>query len=127
MQGGRNAFHMCAECGHLAVAQYLAPRMEDHLFDNDDNESTALHWAASKDQFSIVEYLVKSCGFDGNARNEVGLEIIVCCIDFSDNQGICTVDNCTYCVILCNSQRHIVSCIVKSTVVILIPCSVYFH
>ena len=72
MQGESNAFHLCAAGGHLAIAQYLAPKMEGHLFDYDDGGYTALHWAAQKGQLSMVEYLVRSCGFDVQARDKVG-------------------------------------------------------
>ena len=50
--------------GHLAVAEYLVPRMEGHLFDSDDDGHTALHLAAYFGQWPIGEYLVRSCGFD---------------------------------------------------------------
>ena len=63
MQGERNAFHLCVQGGHLDVAQYLAPKMGDHLYDTDDNGATALHWAVEANQLPIVEYLVNSCGF----------------------------------------------------------------
>ena len=82
MQGGRNAFHLCAEGGHLAVAEYLLPRMEGHLFDSDDDGYTALHWAAQEGHLSMVEYLVRSCGFDVKATDKVGLHclLLVCCV-----------------------------------------------
>ena len=73
MQGGRNAFHLCAMEGHLAVAEYLAPKMGGHHLDSDDYGRTALHWAAREGQLSMVEYLVKSCGFDVKAIDKVGL------------------------------------------------------
>ena len=71
MQSGRNAFHLCVMSGHLAVAEYLAPKMEGHLFDSDDAGYTALHWAAQAGQLSMVEYLMRSCGFDLKARDKV--------------------------------------------------------
>ena len=71
MQGGRNALHLCIWGCHLAVAQYLAPKMGDHLYDTDDNGTTALHWAVEMKQLSIVEYLVGSCGFDVTVRDKV--------------------------------------------------------
>ena len=77
MQGGRNAFHLCAEGGHLAVAEYLAPKMEGHLFDSDDDGSTALHLAAYFSQLSMVEYLVRSCRFDVKAIDKVGLHCLL--------------------------------------------------
>ena len=73
MQEGHNAFHACAVGGHFAVAEYLSPKIEGHLFDSDDNGNTALHWAANFGQLSMVEYLVRSCGFDVKAIDKVGL------------------------------------------------------
>ena len=71
MQGGSNAFLLCAEGGHLAVAEYLAPKMEGHLFDSDNDGATALHWASYRGHLSVVEYLVRSCGFDVKAIDKV--------------------------------------------------------
>ena len=73
LQNGCNAFHLCAKGGNVVIAQFLAPMMEDHLFDVDDDGYTALHWATQKDQLSIVDYLVKSCVFDLKAKDKVGL------------------------------------------------------
>ena len=72
MQGGRNVFHLCAEGGHLDIAEYLAPKMEGHLFDSDDDGYTALHWAIQAGHLSMVEYLMRSCGFDVKAKDKVG-------------------------------------------------------
>ena len=72
LQGGRNAFHLCAIEGHLAVAEYLASKLECHLFDSDDDGDTALHLAAYFGLLSMVEYLVGTCGFDVKARDKVG-------------------------------------------------------
>ena len=58
--------------GHLVVAEYLAPKMEGHLFDRDDVGHTALHLAAYFGHLSMVEYLVRSCGFDVKAIDKVG-------------------------------------------------------
>ena len=80
MQGGHNAFHMCAVGGHLAVAKYLAPKLKDHLFDSDDVGYTALHWAAQGGQLSMVEFLVKSCEFDVKAVDKV---LVWCFCDLS--------------------------------------------
>ena len=77
MQGGRNAFFLCAEGGHLAIAEYLAPKMEGHLFDSDDDGHTALHMAVYFGQLSMVEYLVTSCGFDVKAIDKVGLHCLL--------------------------------------------------
>ena len=77
MQGGSNAFLLCAMEGHLPVAEYLAPKMGDHLFDSDDGGYTALHWAAQEGQLSMVEYLVRSCGFDVKAIDKVGLHCLL--------------------------------------------------
>ena len=73
MQDGLNAFDACAVGGHLAVAEYLAHKMEGHLFDSDDDGYTALHYAAQVDQLSMVEYLVKSCGFGVKTIDKVGM------------------------------------------------------
>ena len=96
MQRGRNAHHLSIEAGHLDVAQYLAPKMGDHLRDTDDGNqlgaeggyvnvakclaqnrprdevNTALHKAAQNGQLSTVEYLVESCRFDVTLRGKVG-------------------------------------------------------
>lgn len=72
MQDGCNAFDICAAIGHIAIAEYLAPKMEDYLFDADDGGYTALHWASNEGQLSMVEYLVRNCGFDVTARDKVG-------------------------------------------------------
>ena len=77
MQGGCNAFLLCAEGGHLAVAEYLASKMEGHVFDSDDNGKTALHWAAQEGQLSMVKYLVRSCGFDVKTIDKVGLHCLL--------------------------------------------------
>ena len=71
LQEGRNALYRSAVTGHLAVAQYLAPKMGNHLFDTDAKGCTALHMAANSGHVAIVEYFVRSCGFDVNARDEV--------------------------------------------------------
>ena len=73
MQRGRDAFLLSAMEGHLPVDEYLASKMEDHLFDSDDGGYTALHWAAQLGQLSMVKYLVRSCGFDVTAIDKVGL------------------------------------------------------
>ena len=73
MQGGHNAFLLCAAGGHLAVAEYLAPKMEGHLFDSDNDGATALHLAAYYDRLPMVEYLVRSFGFDVKAIDKVDL------------------------------------------------------
>ena len=77
MQGGVNAFLWCAAGGHLAVAKYLSPKMEGHLFDSDDNGNTALHVAAKFGQLPMVEYLVRSCGFDVKAKSKVGVHSLL--------------------------------------------------
>ena len=77
MQGGLNAFDLCACVGHLAIAEFLVPKMEDHLFDSDDAGYTALHWAAQEGKLSMVEYLVQSCGFDVKAVDKVGLHFLL--------------------------------------------------
>ena len=59
------------------VAEYLAPKMEGHLFDSDDDGKTALHCAAQKGQLPMVEYLVRSCGFDVKAVYKVGLHCLL--------------------------------------------------
>ena len=77
MQGELNAFHLCAICGHLAIAEYLAPKMGGHLFDSDDAGYTALHWAAEVGQLPMVKYLVRSCGFHVKAVDKVGLHCLL--------------------------------------------------
>ena len=76
MQDGLNALLLCAAGNHLAVAEYLVPKMEGHLFDSDDDGNTALHLAAYFGQLSMVEYLVRSCGFDVKAIDKVGLHCL---------------------------------------------------
>ena len=77
LQGGRNAFHLACAGGHLAVAEYLAPKMVGHLFYSDDDGYTALHWAAQEGQLSVVEYLVRSCGFGVKAVDKVSLHCLL--------------------------------------------------
>ena len=77
MQGGHNAFHLCAIGGHLPVAEYLAAKMEGHLFDSDDDGYTALHIAAYFGHLPMVRYLVRSCGFDVKAIDKVGLHCLL--------------------------------------------------
>ena len=79
-QGGRNAFNLCAMGGHLAVAKYLAPKMEGHLFDSGDVGETALHWAAQNGHLSMVKYLMRTCGFDVKAVDKVCLLYIAYCL-----------------------------------------------
>ena len=95
MQGGLNAFHMCAMGGHLALAEYLASKMEGHLFDSGDVGETALHLSAQNGQLSMVKYLVRSCGFDVKAVDKVCLLYIVYCLfnAFSDlSEHTCCMD-----------------------------------
>ena len=73
VQNGCNAFHLSADGGNVDIAQFLAPMMEGHLFDLSDDGYTALHWAAQSGQLSMVEHLVKFCGFDLKAKDKVGL------------------------------------------------------
>ena len=73
MQRGCNAFLLCAMKGHLPVVEYLASKMEGHLFDSDDDGKTALHMAAYFGHLSVVKYLVRSCGFHMKAITKVGL------------------------------------------------------
>ena len=77
MQRGGNAFLLCAEGGHLAVAEYLAPKMGGHLFDSDDDGNTVLHCATYCGHLSMVKYLVRSCGFDVKAINKVGFHCLL--------------------------------------------------
>ena len=77
LQDKSNVFHLCAAGGNVAIAQFLAPTMEDHLFDVNDAGYTAMHWATQRGQLSMVEYLVKSCGFDLKAKDKVGLLLYV--------------------------------------------------
>ena len=77
MQGGRNAFLLCAIGGHLAVAEYLAPKMEGDLFDSGDDGYRALHLAAYFGHLPMVKYLVRSCGFDAKAMDKVGLHCLL--------------------------------------------------
>ena len=77
MQGGCNAFLLSAMEGHLPVAEYLAAKMEDHLFDSDHDGNTALHMAANFGHLSVVRYLVRSCGFDVKAIDKVGLHCLL--------------------------------------------------
>ena len=73
LQHGSNAFHLSAIGGNVAITQFLAPKMESHLFDADEDGCTALHWATQEGQLSMVEYLVKSCRFDLKAKDKVSL------------------------------------------------------
>ena len=84
LQNGSNAFHLCAVGGNAAIAEFLAPMMEGHLLDVNNGGYTALHCATQEGQLSMVEYLVKSCGFDLKARDKVChlSNILVVCSSF---------------------------------------------
>ena len=73
-QDGFNAFHLSAECGHVRVAQYLAPMMGVHMFDLTDAKETALHRAAGNGRLPMVEHLVKSAGFDVKDKDKVCMQ-----------------------------------------------------
>ena len=75
MQRGSNTFVLCAMGSHLGVAEYLASKMGNHLFDSNDGYS-ALQWAAQEGQLFMVEYLMRSCGFDVKAIDKVA----TCCL-----------------------------------------------
>ena len=77
MQRECNAFDLCVRGGYLAVAEYLAPKLQGHLFDSGDVGYTALHWATQEGKLSMVEYLVRSCGFDVKAVDKVGLRCLL--------------------------------------------------
>ena len=87
--------------GHLAVAEYLAPKMEGHLFDSDDDGHTALHIAAYFGQLSIVEYLVGSCGFAVKAIDKVGLRCLLLVDVF------CALSGHTCCMGTVNMCMHV--------------------
>ena len=72
LQNGYNAFHLCAKSGDVTFAEFLAPMMGDRLFDISHSGYTALHSATQASELSMVEYLVKSCGFDLKAKDKVG-------------------------------------------------------
>ena len=81
LQDRSNVFHLCAASGNVAIAQFITSMVEDHLFDLSDGGCTALHWAAQSGQLSMVEYLVKYCGFDSKAKDKVGLlSTLTCCL-----------------------------------------------
>ena len=84
--------------GHLAIAEYLAPKMEGHLFDSDDDGNTALHLAAYFDQLPMVKYLDRSCGFDVKAIDKVGLHCLLLACASSGHtccMGTVDMDTCT--------------------------------
>ena len=78
--------------GHLPVAEYLAAKMEGHLFDSDDDGNTALHMAANFGHLPVVRYLVRSCGFDVKAIEKVGLHC--CCL----SDALCDLSGHTCCM-----------------------------
>ena len=51
--------------------------MKGHLFDSNDADYTALHWAAQEGQLSMVKYLVRSCGFNVKAVDKVGMHYLL--------------------------------------------------
>ena len=67
-------FHLSAGHGHVGVAQYLAPVMGVHTFDLTDAKDTALYITANQGQLPMVEHLVKSAGFDVEAKNKVCMQ-----------------------------------------------------
>ena len=68
-----NAFHLCAVGGHVDIAEYLAPKMKDHLFDTINNGDTALHCAAQEGHLPMIDYLVKTCHLDVESKTKVDL------------------------------------------------------
>ena len=72
MQRGNNVLHLSIETGRLDVVQYLATKMGVHLYDINDEGDTALHKAALKGNFFIVEHFMAFWGFDVTVRNKVG-------------------------------------------------------
>ena len=71
MQFGLNGFHICAANGRVDIAEYLASKMGDHLYDTDLSGKTALHWAVLNNQLAMIKYLVLSCGLDVTAEDKV--------------------------------------------------------
>ena len=77
LQNGCNAFHVCTEGGHVDIAEYLVPKMKDHLFDTDDHGYTAIHWAAQEGHLPMIDYLVKTCHLDVESKTKVGLHCLL--------------------------------------------------
>lgn len=59
--------------GHLAVAEYLVLKMGGQVFDTSDGGYTALHWAAEHGQLLMIDFLIRSCGFDVQAKDKVAM------------------------------------------------------
>ena len=74
MQRGCNALHLSIDTGHLDIAQYLATKMGDHLYDCDNKGDTALHKANLKSMWSLVNYLEECLGSDVTVRSKVSKE-----------------------------------------------------
>ena len=66
--------------GHVTIAKYLVPKMEDHLFDTDDPGFTAIHYAAREGHLSMIDYLVKTCHLDVESKTKVGLHLFIVCL-----------------------------------------------
>ena len=65
--------HYAAAGGHVAVIQYLAPRMESLLHSSDDYGCTMAHWAAEGGHADVVKLVVEHYNLDPAARDVVSV------------------------------------------------------
>ena len=63
--------------GRVDIAEYLVPKMKDHIFDTDDHGFTALHYAAREGHLPMIDYLVNTCHLDVESKAKVGLHCLL--------------------------------------------------
>lgn len=66
----KNALHLAAERGDLALVQHLVEQQQIDVLSRTELGSTALHFAAYAGHHHVIDYLALQCQVDINVRNE---------------------------------------------------------